>query len=233
MFKHFTIASIIMCSFAVTLHAADAPEVEVPETSSVVSFEETISNQYNIADSSDSNLWDGIYLGFNLSLDSNIHNEFWRNGNFDNGPHSIDETDNLASYSIGFNKQSGDLLYGAEFSFMPKKIYDGDFQSYKNPIDIKLRAGHIFNKNLLLYGIAGVSSAYYKEDYTSNYEISGGFNGGFGVEYKISQNVFIGTEFLSRNMNSSLSYPDLSGWEVKNAKLDTLSVRIGTHLNNF
>ena len=63
-------------------YAADAPDVEVPE--------------------SDSYTWDGIYVGFSMSFDNDAHNEFWLNDVFSNGPHSFDDVDNLTSFSIGF-----------------------------------------------------------------------------------------------------------------------------------
>ena len=203
-------------------YAADAPDVEVPE--------------------SDSYTWDGIYVGFSMSVDNDAHNEYWLNNVFNNGPHSFDDVDNLTSFSIGFNKQingilqNNVLLYGAELSYMPEIIRDTGLSAYKNPLDIKLRlgnVGNVFSKDFLVYGVAGVSTASFKENYTTEYELANGFSSGFGAEYKLTQNVFIGAEYLTRNLDTTLHYPETSGFEINNSKLETLSFRIGYNLNSF
>jgi predicted porin len=74
---------------------------------------------------------------------------------------------------------------------------------------------------VLAYGVVGYS----RNDFTSpGGDSSGeGANYGLGLDYRMTEDLRLGAEFLERNMRN----PDESGVSGLDAKVQTLSLRLG------
>ena len=129
----------------------------------------------------------------------------------------------------GFQVQTGMLVYGGEaaFSIAPSaELQEGEeLQSFT---DIKGRLGYSFGE-VLAYGVAGVSFATYNETGTDmGIDFDDDFNGtglnfGAGVDYKVTDNIFVGAEYLVRRTTGD--YPnDDAEFDLD---VDTFSVRVG------
>jgi opacity protein-like surface antigen len=226
MFKYFTIASIFMCAFTVTLQAADAPEGEVPETSSIVSFEETIAAQYNSPASNANQSFNhtSFYVGIDTQLNQfrEIAREF---DDGDWGGWEADYTFDHLSYALKFgqNYQLNESIIGYEFNYtLNDSTFDGEYwtndnvvdtdypvdNKLKNRIDLKGKYGKLIDNNLL-YFVGGIS---FLEIDRTEYAVVGdhinentsrtyrhnhtGYIIGFGYDMPISDKVALGIEYL-------------------------------------
>ena len=127
-----------------------------------------------------------------------------------------------AGVFLGYNVQSGALVYGGELAYqsgdIPMVVYSG--ARVDRIFDLKGRLGYALGSTLV-YGVLGYSSnrLYAGDDYTTG----GGVAFGLGVEYRVSDRFFVGAEYLRRKMHNDASifvqegYPDVS----------TLTLRVG------
>lgn len=143
---------------------------------------------------------------------------------------------------LGYNFQSGNLVYGAEARMMhfggadTTASYDGYYYSgdvtfeLENVVDLRVRAGYVVGE-AMLYGAAGVSyaSGQITDDYVG--EESGvdtssvsanGFNLGVGAEMNLGSNVFVGVDYTIRGMSG-----DWDGSPDFDLHANTLTARIG------
>lgn len=108
---------------------------------------------------------------------------------------------------VGYNLQMEPYLFGLELAAtkgpLEQSETDGSatYPDYrvKNLYDLKARAGVSFGK-LVVSGILGYSSAQWDEDGTSA-DIDG-FSYGIGADYLVNDRIFIGAEYLSRNLDN-------------------------------
>ena len=225
-FKYFTITSLLYCSFAVTLHASDAPEVEVSETSSIVSFEETIAAQYNSPASNVNKSFNhtSFYVGIDAQL--NQFREVARE--YDDGDWEgweADYTFDNSSFALKFgqNYQLSESIIGYEFNYtFNDSIFDGKYWTYnneidtdypvnnklKNRIDLKGKYGKLVDNNLL-YFVGGISfieidrteyaviTDHIGENTSRTYRHNHtGFIMGIGYDMPISDKLSLGIEYL-------------------------------------
>lgn len=121
----------------------------------------------------------------------------------------------------GVQVQSGLLVYGGELAI--GSAADAEIESgevLKPYTDIKGRVGYSFG-DVLAYGVAGFSLVTYDENGV-DFDATG-FNFGAGVDYMITENMFVGAEYLTRRMDGE--YPnDDADFDLD---VDTFSVRVG------
>lgn len=136
---------------------------------------------------------------------------------------------NTFSGFAGALVQSGTLVYGGEIAFgnAPDASLQED-QDLEIYTDIKGRIGYDLG-DVLAYGVAGISFATYNEtgtdmgvDFDDDFDAIG-FNFGVGVDYLVTDNIFVGAEYLARR--TSGDYPnDDAEFDLD---IDTFSVRVG------
>lgn len=129
----------------------------------------------------------------------------------------------------GVQVQNGVLVYGGEAAFgfaIGSELQDGE--ELKNYADIKGRVGYSFG-DVLAYGVAGVSFGMYNEtgedggiEFDDDFN-SVGFNIGAGVDYMVTDNLFVGAEYLARRTTGDYPNDD----EEFDLDVDTFSVRVG------
>jgi outer membrane immunogenic protein len=126
----------------------------------------------------------------------------------------------VAGAFIGYNVQSGALVYGGELAFQPGDIplvvYSGTYLD--RLVDLKGRLGYAMGP-ALIYGVLGYSGnrLYAGSDSTTG----GGVAFGLGVDYRAGDRFFVGAEYLRRKMHNDPSafvqeaYPDVSTFTLR------------------
>jgi len=152
--------------------------------------------------------WDGPYVGVAAGKSSGAFNQY------DTDYGSFNSTN--GEVFMGFNKSSGNLVFGAEVSTFLKEVETDSSYSLKNLTDFKFKVGTTFGKSLV-YATAGYSVGTSSEGYSS-YEAKG-MNYGIGMDYSVTDNMFVGASIVARNLESN-SYLDTR-------PMTTASIRVG------
>ena len=168
--------------------------------------------------------WSGAYAGLDFGTVS-------AEGNFERSAvPEVTFSDSLSfSGFAGGQVQTGLLVYGGEAAFgvaPDAQLQDGEeLQSY---IDLKGRVGYSLG-DVLAYGVAGVSFVTYNEtgvdggiEFDDDFDAVG-FNVGAGVDVMVTDNIFVGAEYLIRRTTGE--YPNDP--EEFDLDVDTFSVRVG------
>ena len=145
--------------------------------------------------------WEGVYVGGFAAYETGEQNYF-SGGTFSNGPWGLEGI--AYGAFAGINFQSGSLVYGAEAAYSIGEI-NSDVPStfganYSSFVDIKARAGYSIG-DALVYGTLGGSLGYW-EDRTGPPDTasSTGINYGLGVDYLINDRMFVGAEYMVRDL---------------------------------
>ena len=164
--------------------------------------------------------WSGFYLGGSL-------------GTVANGSVGIvGEDADIESATpfgvfLGYQQQSGRLVYGAEYAI----AIDGDITlgDGSNPDtivygegDLKARVGYDFG-DVLAYGVVSSSAvviADTDEDITAS-----GFGFGFGADYAVSENFIVGGEFMFRDFEGEYTQDGSPGADDASVSANSLSIR--------
>ncbi len=218
MFKHFAITSISLCSFAASLHAADIPEVEMPETSSIVSFEETISNQYNIVgdQTNNSKLFGNIGFQFN-NVDHHDTGD-------DEGTSDETNIDILIGYDMGNYLIALESIYSSRNSSDPDNnngLRDGIQNAIR--IETKQNSDKTYGAYLLYYDAKDGDSADEANPYIDGY--------GLGVTYtqELQENMIFGLVAGYMDVPSN----DKSGdWDDRLQSTTYINPSLNIDLNN-
>lgn len=142
--------------------------------------------------------WSGFYLGGIAGFQS---------GAFD--PDGLNYDVNATTYGgfAGYNMQSGSFVYGAEVAGQlggysiensGTTLLDDNIDYM---IDARLRLGYAFD-NVLVYGAGGYTFGQ-AADGASTYDFNG-FNLGAGVELAVTDNIFVGAEYIYRNLSADV-----------------------------
>ncbi|PWG18201.1 outer membrane protein [Salibaculum griseiflavum] len=128
----------------------------------------------------------------------------------------------------GYNFQQGNFVYGGEIAF--NSISDlyvpggfGDDDHIESLIDLRARAGYVVG-NAMIYGALGYSFG----DYVENPGTSATFrmNGpavGVGADYKISENLFIGADYMLRKLDGN----EIDTDQPAASNVSTINLRVG------
>lgn len=168
--------------------------------------------------------WSGAYAG--LSLGRTTFDQVASSGGVP-GPRTDELATSLGIFA-GYQKQSGQLVYGAELalskaSFAPDgtiHISDTDY-AY---VDLSARLGYAVGP-VLLYGKAGISHA--DVTYTGP-GVTIGTDGtllGIGADYAISDQIALGLDYTVRNLETDIEFGG-SPFNIDD-KSESLSLRLG------
>jgi outer membrane immunogenic protein len=130
---------------------------------------------------------------------------------------------------VGYMMTSGAWAYGGELAYARSDYHeiepDGSSEypeyNFNHTLDLKARVGYAVDR-ALVYGVLGYGFSEYEngdEDPTSLFDVKGAIFG-LGVDYLVSDRMFVGAEILSRDMGES----DV---ELFDADLTTVTLRVG------
>jgi outer membrane immunogenic protein len=167
-----------------------------------------------VAFAQDGSAWDGAYGGITGSSHSG-------DMLYDDGG-AFDLDGNSVGLIVGYNLSNGPLVYGGELSYS-----DGDVEEVGNPgflftsfLDFKARVGYSAG-NALIYGTVGATASRWTE---SDESFGGrGFLYGIGVDYLVSPTIFLGGEYVIRDIENDWN----TDGDTLDADLGTLSLRLG------
>ncbi len=142
--------------------------------------------------------WSGFYAGAQASFDTGGV-DFYNNNAFVVS-RVFDPTTNYGAFA-GYNIQNGALVYGGELAITTASGAVTGFPAavFTSPaVDLKARIGYSMG-SALVYGFAGGSSLSLDNAIGLIYDTVG-LNYGIGASYLIGDNLFIGAEYLLRDM---------------------------------
>lgn len=144
--------------------------------------------------------WDGFYAGGLVSFDGGATDAYINNILFSST--SLDATTAFGAFA-GYNKQMNALVFGGEIAYTTGDIVNSAFpaEHYGDRIDLKARAGYSLGR-AMVYGVVGYSFAEYNT-VSGDIHPSTGLNYGAGVDYMVTDRVFVGAEYLMRNLSGT------------------------------
>lgn len=171
----------------------------------------------SVAQAQDAGQWSGLYAGLTYS-DGSAFQEY-------SDTNTYDLEGNGAGLMLGYNYASGPWVFGGELAYSKTKIAElppnSDY-TFTSFLDLKARAGYAAG-DALFYGALGTTFTKWQEG-----EGDGGYGGdgllyGIGLDYKVSPQVFVGAEYLRRNVTSDWN----TAGETFDADPSTLTLRVG------
>ncbi len=103
----------------------------------------------------------------------------------------------------GYNMQSGSLVYGGEITFYSGAVEEDENSpifNFSQFADVKGRVGYVFG-DALIYGSAGWTFGVWNE--AGFNAPSDGYNLGAGIDYLITDSIFVGAEYVYRQQNGT------------------------------
>ena len=167
------------------------------------------------------NDWSGLYAGGLVSFDSGELQ--YLKGTSEGPIDSLGSTTSVGGFA-GYNIQRGALVFGGEIAATNGGIAleDNSDYSYGPIIDLKARVGYSFGK-VLAYGVAGMSFSTYDSNGSDQYA-SSGFAYGAGVDVMLGANMFVGAEYLMREIEGYGASNTLSG---RRGFIDSAQILVG------
>ncbi len=209
MFKSFITATVFSVGLAGVALAGSPQPVEVSAVS--------------VASPHTTN-WGGFYVGGQVSASTGT-GMYYENGVLN--PFSATLTGKQLGVFAGYNFNVGSFVLGGEAAYSKGQIAFDAFPAYyvDNMFDLKLRAGKSFGP-VLVYGVVGGSFGSYTRN-TFETLSSSGFSYGAGVDYQVSDRIFVGLEYLSRDIMSVPSTRRIVPKTTYRQVLGSVQLRVG------
>lgn len=166
--------------------------------------------------------WSGYYIGI-LAGQTDDRNEVTDTGlPFD----IFDSSGSGVGAYMGYNVQSGAMVYGGELAYSPWTTDATDHTvSQQDYIDLKGRLGYATGRTLV-YGVLGYTHGISKENPANVSEDATGINYGLGLEFQINQRFTLGAEYLERQLDVDYTNSGFPGYEG-DIKSQSIMLRIG------
>lgn len=177
--------------------------------------------------------WTGAYGGLTAAHSTGFHDyspDFGPSGNYDiEGP-------SFGGF-FGYMWGKGNLVYGAELAAVLSGVYETDVDgtnpwfSYNNEyeyhhfVDLKGRFGYATGR-FLVYGTLGASWARFDANIGEPDQVNSNVSGlayGVGADYRLTDRMFVGAEYLRRNYGFHEAQQDVD----IDARIDTITLRLG------
>ncbi len=205
--------AVLLAAMTSAAHAGGTvePQIEPQVDGPVAQVPEPVAQIHN---------WSGAYGGLMFGQSS---------GDFTATPSqsapAVGDIDSGNRYGafVGYNMQRGNLVYGAELglskpdfnvSIAPTVAIDSTM------IDVKGRLGFAMNR-AMVYGTLGYMTSGFTDTNDSTKTDLNGMTYGLGIDFMVTQSVFLGLEYQRANLAGSQS-----GYAV-DANLDTVALRVG------
>lgn len=142
--------------------------------------------------------WSGLYVGGLVGFDSGTTTAHTISTNTDFAPDTLANATNYGAF-VGYNKQFGSFVVGGEAAYSTGTYAGTAFpaSTWDYMADLKARGGYSFGR-AMVYGVVGYSFSSLA-DGVSDYDASG-LNYGAGVDFLVTDRIFIGAEYLVRDL---------------------------------
>lgn len=161
--------------------------------------------------------WSGFYAGALVSFDGGDIQAI--DGGVVGTFATLESTTGFGGF-VGYNKQVNALVFGGELAYTTGDVVAVGYPNsrYTDRIDLKARAGYSFGR-VMAYGVVGYSFA----DFIDNSAPfpSSGMNYGVGVDVMINNRLFVGAEYLMRDLSGE------NGANRVDGNLDSATIRAG------
>ncbi len=179
--------SIVVISIHATAAIAGGVETPTP-TATVIALPAASSTD-----------WSGLYLGAFASTEAGVFTYFPSGDMFD-------LTGNMAGGFAGYNIQRGNLVFGGEVNYSAGTVAleTSPTLEYSNLIDVNARIGYTVGR-ALVYATVGGSFGDWNEEITDTTGMfsASGFNYGIGVDFMVTEKIFVGAAYINREMSGS------------------------------
>ena len=159
--------------------------------------------------------WTGTYAGTGSGTDFQ---------GYQVDPDTYELTGSMYGGFAGYRSDSGSLVWGGEIAMtLGTDFYETDFPGfyYENFIDVKAQVGYDLG-SALVYVEAGFSTAEFTA--AGPTETLSGWNAGIGADMMVTDKLFVGAEFLYRDILN----PDFFGVDDgAQAQISTWQIRAG------
>lgn len=124
----------------------------------------------------------------------------------------------------GYNWQRGSLVYGAELGVLQYDGFPGGFssESFDMMIDLKGRVGFAAGR-ALVYGFVGYTMGGYDIPGSGSWDVDG-MNYGVGVDVAVYERMFVGVEYMVRDLEADATMTPL---QTQESDLDMVQLRVG------
>lgn len=165
--------------------------------------------------------WGGFYGGVTAGTDSGEMQYFVNFGT----PDTVEDIDGTRLGLFGgYNIVRGGLVYGGEIGYSTGDTGYAPDYGFTRFLDLKARLGRATG-GVLLYGTLGWTVGDWKEEGFPALRADGPVFG-FGIDVPVSERVFLGAEYLWRQVESENFPAPVAGTDVA-GDFGTLSVRAG------
>lgn len=164
--------------------------------------------------------WNGFYVGGMASFDSGDF-DYFLNGTYDT---TLAMEGDMYGIFAGYNIQRGAMVYGGEIAYSTGSVFLTGFPTYEftSMVDVKARVGYAAGNNALIYAVAGGSFGPWDNGFDSNYAMSG-INFGAGVDFLVTDSIFIGGEYLMRSLSGDAG----NGVDSYETSMQSIQIRAG------
>ncbi len=168
--------------------------------------------------------WSGLYLGatYGRGVGGDMAYDYEGSGSeFD----SLESSNSYGAF-VGYNMQNNNLVYGGEVAysavdvpgFGPTCCTPDTFNYF---VDGKARVGYAMN-SVLVYGFVGYSMSNFEFESGTNFDVSG-MNYGAGVDMMVGEKMFVGAEYIARNLSGETGHLT----ETQTTNIQAFQVRAG------
>lgn len=165
--------------------------------------------------------WTGAYVGGLASFNNSGDVLYYENGVWDDDTWPVEGTQYGAF--AGYNMSYGTFVVGGEIAYSAGSVFQTGYPTYEltDFIDLKARVGATSGE-ALIYGVVGWSTGTHDEGGDELVTMSG-LNYGVGADFLVTDSIFIGAEYLFRDLSG-----DFSGeiWSM-DADIQSIQLRVG------
>lgn len=164
----------------------------------------------------DANDWSGFYAGLSHGMGVGSSNEMYDIG----GPYVLNTDASFPAGFVGYRHDMGRMVVGGELSTtFDVNMYQQAWPNwtFNSLTDLRATLGYDMGRALVYASAGYTTSSFDAEGSEYTYD---GWNAGIGIDYLLSDRVFLGAEYVHRDVARS----DLSSW---NGSFDTFHLRIG------
>lgn len=165
----------------------------------------------------DASAFQGFYGGLTYGFSSGEEND---------AGYTVGDGNNLGFFA-GYTHAFGSFTLGGEVHYTTGRFdvdtdlgIDNGYEA-NDLVDLKARAGMVFNSNIHAYGFVGYSQVHTSE-YNADENEHSGLNYGVGVEYQVMDRVNLGLEYIQRDFGD-----DDDGAYTDTRAISTIALRVG------